>query len=135
MIKQSCRGGNEDVVHINDDTGPLCEKAELDLLEYLVHHGLKGTRGVGQTEEHNPWFKKAIFGFKRRFLFVPCFDPDVIVTPSHVKLGEDICILYLTDKVLDEWKGVSVPDRVFVQLPVILYQLEFTVFLLYKEEG
>ena len=114
MSNQSCRGGNEDVIHVNDDTGTFCEKAELDVFEYLIHHGLKGTGRVCQSKEHDPWFKEIIFGLKCRFLFISCFDLNVVISPSYVKFGEDICILYLTDEIGDERKGVLVPDGVFV---------------------
>ncbi len=35
--------------------------------------------------------------FEHSFFFVSCFDPDVVITPAHIELGEDVGVLYLTD--------------------------------------
>ncbi len=80
------------------------------------------------------WFEKTIFGLEGSFFLIPCLDPNVVISPSYVKLGEDMCVLYLTDEIGNERQGVSISNGEFVQLSVILYWLEFAVFLLYKEE-
>ncbi len=116
-------------------TCSFCEEVELKVLEYLIHHGLEGTWQVCQTKEHDPWFKETIFGFECCFLFISCLDLDIIVSPSYIKFGKDMCILYLTDKIRDEWQGIAILDGVFIQLLVVLNWSEFTVFLFHKEEG
>jgi len=107
----------------------------LDILEYLIHHSLKGAGRVSQSKEHDLWFEETIFGLKCHFLLISCFDPDVVISSSYVEFGEDMCILHLTDKVRDERKGILVPDGVLIQLLVILNQSEFAIFLFHKEEG
>src|SRR6266404_5607559 len=99
MSTRSGQGGNEDVVHIDDDTSALLGKAELDVLEDLVHHGLECTWRICQPKEHHSWFEKTIFGLEYGFLFIPRLDPNVVIAPSYVKFGEDIRILYLTDEI------------------------------------
>src|SRR6266404_2338006 len=134
MVTKGRRGGNENVIHIDNDAGSLRQEAKLDVLEDLIHHCLECTWGISQSKEHNPWFKKAVFGFEGCLFFVPRFDPNIVITPSHVKLGKDICILYLTDEIGNERQGVPISNSEFVQPSVVLYRPEFAVFLLYKEE-
>src|SRR6266404_8429706 len=128
MVTKGRRGGNENVIHIDNNAGSLRQEAKLDVLEDLIHHCLECTWGISQSKEHNLWFKKAVFGFEGCLFFVPRFDPNIVITPSHVKLGEDIRILYLTDEIGDKRQGVSISDGKFVQLPVILYGSEFSIF-------
>src|SRR6266404_3193388 len=134
MVIQSCRGGDEDVIHIDDNTSTHREKAELNVPEDLVHHCLKGTWGICKTKEHDPWFEKTIFSLKGGFFFVSCFNSNIVISPSYIKLGEDVCVLHLADKIGDERQGVSISNGKFVQLSVILYRSEFTIFLFDKEE-
>ncbi len=54
-----------------------------------VHHHLEGSRGVGQSEEHNRRFEEALRGEECRFPFVAFFDADVVVSPSYVEFGEE----------------------------------------------
>src|SRR6266404_1268593 len=114
VFHQGRRSGNEDVVHVDNNTSSLRQEAELNILEDLVHHCLECTWGIRQPKEHNPWFEKTIFGLESCFLFIPHLDPNVVVTPSYVKFGEDICILYLTDEIGNKRQGVSISDGEFV---------------------
>ena len=94
---------NQDVVHVDDDTSAFGKEAQLKVFEYLIHHGLKGAWWICQTEEHDLWFKKAIFGLKCCILFIAGFDPDVVISPLYVEFGKDMSILYLADEIGDEW--------------------------------
>src|SRR6266404_8886531 len=115
MVDQRGQGGNEDVIHVDDNTGPLCEKAKLNVFEDLIHHGLKGTWRISQTKEHDSWFKETIFGLKCRFFFITSLDSNIVISPSYVELGEDICVLHLTDEIGDERQGVAVSNGEFIQ--------------------
>src|SRR5712664_3452963 len=106
MVKKSRGGGNEDVVHIDNNAGSLRQEAELNVFEDLIHHCLECTWGISQSEEHDPWFEKTIFGLESCFLFIPRLDPNIVVTPSYVKLGEDMRILHLTDEIGNKRQGV-----------------------------
>src|SRR6267378_101528 len=65
---------------------------------------------------HDPWFKKTVFGLECCFLFIPRLDPNIVIPPSYVKLGEDICVLHLTDEIGNKRQGVSIPNSELVQL-------------------
>ena len=77
-------GEDEDVIEIDRNLS-FCN----EISEDIVHYILEGGRGVGEPEKHDPRFVQASIGHKRGFPFVSCFDPDVVVTPTDVKLGED----------------------------------------------
>src|SRR6266404_5313514 len=110
VVRRRGRRGDQDIIHIDNDASSLREEAELDVLEDLIHHGLECTRGICQPEEHDTWFKKTVFGLKCCFLFIPCLDPNVVVSPSYVELGEDVRVLHLTDEIGNERQGVSISD-------------------------
>jgi len=59
---------------------------------------------------------------------------DVIVSPSYVKLGEPLFANKLTDELLYEWKGISIPYGVLIKPAIILYWSFLAIFLLNKEE-
>ena len=65
--------------------------------------------------------------------FVSFFDSDVVVSPPKVDLREELRSLELVDELRDERERVVVPNRVFVQILIILYHPLPTVLLWYKE--
>ena len=73
--------------------------------------------------------------YKRGLPFVSFLDSDVVVPPSEVDLCEVLGSLELIDELGDERERVVVPNRVFVQIPIILYHPFPTVLLWYKEYG
>ena len=91
-------------------------------MEDVIHHRLKGTRRICQPEEHNQRFEQSVFRFKRSLFFIAGLNPDVVIAPSHVEFGEDVGILYLTDKVWYEQQWVAIADCVFVQFLIVLYR-------------
>ena len=67
--------------------------------------------------------------------FVSFFDSDVVVTPPKIDLCEVLRSLELVDELGDEREGIVVPNRMFVQIPVILYHPLSSVLLRHKEDG
>src|SRR6266404_7671484 len=134
VVRRRGRRGDQDIIHIDNDASSLRGEAELDILEDLIHHGLECTWGICQPKEHDPWFEETIFGLESCFLFIPRLDPNIVISPLYIKLGEDIRILHLTDEIGNERQGVSISNGELIQPSVVLYRSEFTVFLLYKEE-
>ena len=68
---------------------------------------------------------------------ISILDANVVVSPSDVKLGEDLGIFYLVDEVLDQWEGVGILDSVGVDVSIVLAGSEGVrgVLLIDKEEG
>src|SRR6266404_5513275 len=120
VIQQCGQCSDQDIVHIDNDAGSLRQEAELDILEDLVHHGLESTWRICQPKEHNPRFKETVFGLECCFFLIPCLDPNVIISPLYVKLGEDICILHLTDEIGNKRQGVTISNGELIQPSIIL---------------
>ena len=101
----------------------------------VIHEVLEGGRGVCETKEHNSRFKEAFMSDEGGLLLMTVFDPDVVVSPSDIKLGKCFGILKFVDEVRDEWKGIGTSGGVFIQVAVVLAGMEASIFLLDKEEG
>ena len=124
------RGGDEEVVHIDDEPS-LSDH----ILEGVVHESLECSGGVAKAKEHDRRFKESFVGDKGRLPLVTIFDADVVIPPSNVELGEVASVFQLVYEVGDEGKGVGVTGSVFIEVPVILARTKFSVLLLDKEEG
>jgi len=94
---------------------------DMEIVEYVIHHCLKGAGRICKAEEHDQWFKQAVFHLKCALFLVSCLDPDVIIAPSDIKLCEDVSILNLTYQVGYKRQWVAIADGVFVQLAIILH--------------
>ncbi len=57
-------------------------------MEDGVHHGLKSTWGVRESEEHDAWFVEPQIGLEGSFPLISIFDSDVIVSPANVEFCE-----------------------------------------------
>jgi len=95
---------------------------------------LEGGRGVGQAEEHYSWFEQPLRGFEGGLPFVAFLDPDVIVSPSYVKFGEEGSSLELLQDCFDQREGVVVANCLLVQFPIVLDGSEFSILLFDEEE-
>ncbi len=84
--------GDTDIIHVDADCCPQRLMFENDVLIDVVHHGLERRWQIGESKIHDCRFKKSVSGFKRRFLLVSFMDTYVIVPPSHVEFGVDVCV-------------------------------------------
>ncbi len=74
----------------------------MEVMEDVIHHSLERTGQICQAEEHDQWFKQAIFGLKCSLFLITSFDSDIIVAPANIKLCEDVGVLSLTNQVWNE---------------------------------
>jgi cellulose synthase/poly-beta-1,6-N-acetylglucosamine synthase-like glycosyltransferase len=58
------------------------------VLEYLVHHGLKGGQTIGETEEHNQGFEKSLVCAKGGLPLITFLDADIVLPPPDIEFGE-----------------------------------------------
>ena len=79
VVCQVVWGGNEDVVHV--DNHFACQDK---VLKYGVHHRLESTGGIGESKEHNCWFKESSVCFESGFPLISFFDLYVIEPFSDV---------------------------------------------------
>ena len=88
---------NGQVVHINDKP-PFSDVVG----EIEVHKHLKRWWGATKSEEHYCWFEQSKRRDEGGFPFVSLFDSNVIIPPSHVKLGEERELAKVVDEVGDK---------------------------------
>ena len=103
------RGGNEEVIHIDDEPS-----FSDHVSEQVVHESLECGRGVAEAEKHDHWFKEFLVRDESSLLLMAIFDTDVVVTPMNIKLGKVVSIFQLVHEVGDEGKGVCVSDSMFI---------------------
>ncbi len=88
--------------------------------EDVVHHPLESGGRVCEPKEHDCGFKQSPIYAKSRLFFVSLLYVDVVIPPSDVELGEVLGSMELVDEFGDQGEGVSVLDRYFVELAVVL---------------
>ncbi|KAF8235155.1 hypothetical protein L208DRAFT_1258496, partial [Tricholoma matsutake] len=79
----NCVSEDEDVVKIDADNAFKDE-----VMENVIHHGLKGGRTISKAKEHDKQFKKTMVGMKGCLPLISLLYPHIIVAPMDVKLGE-----------------------------------------------
>ena len=123
-------GGNEEVVHVDDEPS-----FSNHVLEGVIHESLECSGRVAETKEHDSRFKESFVSNEGHFLLMTVFDVDIIVPPMNVEFGEVVSDFQLVDKVGDERKGVVIVGGVFIKVLVVLTGAKFAILLFDKEEG
>ena len=88
LMEGSVGGVDEKIVHIDNEPSFGNHVAE-----GVIHESLKGSGGVGEAEEHYSGFEEPFVGDESCFPLVAIFDSYIVVSPSNVKLGEDLGVL------------------------------------------
>jgi len=96
LMGSSVGGEDEEIVHIDDEPS-FCDH----IPEGVVHESLESGGGVGEAKEHDGGFEEAFMSDKSGFPLVSVFDADIVVAPSDVEFGEDLCIPEFIDKIGD----------------------------------
>ena len=91
--------------------------------------------GVGHAEEHDSGFIESLVGNEGGLPLVAVFDLDIVISPSHIKLGKDLGIFEFVDEVRDQGKGVCISDSMTVKVSVVLTGSEASILFLDEEEG
>jgi len=118
-----------EIIHVNGHP-PLGDFSTED----HVHHHLKGSGGIGQSEEHDRWFEEALWGEECRFPFISLFDTNIIVSPTYVKFGEEGAAGETINSLGNERGDIPVLLGLLVDRSVVLDQAELSVFLFNEEE-
>ena len=67
------------------------------------------------------------------FPLVAFLDSDIVISPSHIKLGEDLGVFEFVDKIGDQGKGIRVLNSMAIEILVVLARSEATI-LFFDEE-
>ena len=89
-------GVDEEVIHVNDEPS-FCDH----ISERIRHELLKSGGGVGNAKEHDSGFVESPVGNEGSFPLVTIFDSDIVISPSYIKLGEDLGVFEFVDEVRD----------------------------------
>src|SRR5271167_1422208 len=76
-------GEDKDVIQVNDD------KDIQVVPEHIIHEMLEDCRGIGEAKRHHKVLKMAITGAEGSFPLIPRANPNKVVSPMKVNLGED----------------------------------------------
>ena len=124
-------GKDKDVIHVDQ------EPSFIDFVfEDVVHHVLEGGWQVAKAKEHDCGFEKFFIYFEGCFPFISFFDPDIIVSPSKIKLCVVFGTFELVEEVTNTLEWVCILNCPIIQSLVVLAWSNFPrVFLGNKEEG
>ena len=78
-------GVDEEVIHVDDEPS-----FSNHIPERVGHESLESGGGVGHAEEHNCGFIESPVGNESSLPLVSVLDSDIVISPLHVKLGEDL---------------------------------------------
>ena len=114
-------GGNRDVVHIDPDYRSSGLVFSDGATVQCIHHGLKGSRGVSETEEHYSRFVESSSHFKCCLVFVSCLDANVVIPASFIQLRVNHSPSQVSDQCGDEGKQILVSHRPLIDILVVLH--------------
>jgi hypothetical protein len=95
---------------------------------------LKRGWGVGESEEHYHWFKKAFVGDEGCLPFISFFDPYIVVSPTYVEFGVDGASIQSVNEFGYKGKGVNIAYGPLIDWSIVLYWLKFPILLFDEEE-
>ena len=96
-------GEDEDIVNVNQHLS-----SENQVPKDVVHHGLKGRRGISKTEEHDMWFKKSSIGTECRFPLITFFNPNIVVPPANIEFSEILGPFEFIDELGNKREGILI---------------------------
>src|SRR6266702_242518 len=114
-------GGNANIIHVHPNCRSKRFVFEDDIPIDVVHHGLKRRGRVGESKVHDRRFKESVSGFKRCFPLVSLLDAYIVVSPSYIKFGVDVCVTQVANEVCNERERVLIANREGVDFPIVLY--------------
>ncbi|KAG5734891.1 hypothetical protein E4T56_gene13754 [Termitomyces sp. T112] len=120
---------NEDVVKVHAHY-----TLHNEVLEDVVHHGLKGGGAIGETKEHNKWFEQPLVGLEGCLPFVSLLNAHIVVTPLDIQFCEVSRALEVVGEFEDEGKRVAILHYHGVEYLVVLYQLERAILFFDEED-
>ena len=120
---------DEEVVHVNDEPS-----FSNHIPEGIRHELLESGGGIGHAKEHDSGFIESSVSDEGGFPLVAFLYSDVVISPSYIKLGEDLGVFQFVNEVRNQREGVCILHSVAVEVLVILARSEATVLFLDKEE-
>ena len=120
---------DKEVVHVYDEPS-LCNH----IPKGVRHELLKGGGGIGHAEEHDSGFVKSSVGDEGSFPLVTFLYSDIVISPLHIKLGEDFGVFKFVDEIGDQWEGICISNSMAIEISVIMARSEASIPFFYEEE-
>ncbi|KAF9801422.1 hypothetical protein IEO21_10115 [Rhodonia placenta] len=79
-------------------------------MEDVIHHGLEGHRRIGEAKEYHQGFVQPLVSYKGSLPLVTGFDPNIVVSPSNIKLCEERGTLELIYHLSDQRQWIAIFD-------------------------
>ncbi len=122
------------VIHVYLDGSSLEFVLHDDVLEDVVHHGLKCSWGIYEFKIHDCWLKKSILCLESCLLLVTLFYSYVVVPPSNVQFRIDMGVTEITYKVSDQGEWILVTYHYGIYFLVVLYWSQLSILLFDVED-
>ena len=123
-------GGNEEVIHIDDEPS-----FSDHISEGVIYESLECGGRVTKAKEHDGGFEEPFVGDEGCLPLVTILDADIVVPLTNVEFGEVTNVFQLVYKVGDEREEICIMGGVFVKVLVVIAGVEFAVLLFDEEEG
>ncbi len=68
-------------------------------------------------------------------MFITFSDAYIVVSPSYIQFGVDMCVAQIADEVRNKGKWVLVTHSEGIDFAVILHWSELAILLSYEKEG
>ena len=95
---------------------------------------MKGGGRIGHAKEHDGGFIESSVGDEGSFPLVAFLDSDIVISPSYIKLGEDLGVFKFVDEVRNQGEGLCISDSVTIEISVVLARSETSILFLDEEK-
>src|SRR6184192_1834966 len=119
---------DQDIIDVYDHTD--VQQRFQDVLDQY----LEGSWSIRESEGHDLVLIVTISCAKSCFLDVIFVNADLIVSPTKVDLGEDLCTLKSVNEVINEEDGKSVLLGDLVEGPIVNAHVQLPILLLDKND-
>ena len=120
---------DKEVVHVDDEPS-FCNH----IPEGVGHELLEGGERIGHAEEHDGGFIKSSVGDEGGFPLVAFLDSDIVISPSYIKLVEDLGVFKFVNEVRNQGEGVCISNSMAIEILVVLARSEASILFLNEEE-
>jgi hypothetical protein len=103
-----------------------------EVVQHIIHHGLKRGRCVRQSEWHDHELEVAVVGAERRLFNVVVVHPYLMVVASEVQLGE-VCAAKFIEELVHDGNRELVAHCFGVQRAVVHAKAPRAVVFLYQK--
>jgi len=95
---------------------------------------LERGRTIGETKEHDKWFKQPSVSSESRFPLIAFLHSDIVKTSANIQFCEILGSSEFGYQLWDKWQRIFVFHSHGIEHAVVLNQAESTILLLDEED-